>query len=248
LTDEALSWRLEAAFDVAWPSLEATPVGDWTVKRANGVSRRSNSANPLGSDSRLDSPATAAIQAIYRTAGRPAYVRIPSVLDPGVDAALEHAGWSFEGESVTLIGPLDGAGPSSAELTPSPSLEWLAASHAVNGREPALAAAFDAVLRRLKAPAAFAAVRREDRIVAQGYGVQHDGWLCIEAVGADAAWRGQGLAGQAVSALMEWAAGQGAEAACLQTEAYNRPAQALYLRLGLGRELYRYHYRRGPAD
>jgi ribosomal protein S18 acetylase RimI-like enzyme len=247
LSDEALPWRLEAAFDASWPSLAADRVGDWMVKRADGVSRRSNSANPLGPEARLDSAALAAIQAIYRAAERPTYVRIPSVLDPAIDAGLEHAGWSFEGESITLIGPLGGAGPGDAELWPSPSLEWLAASHALNGREPALAAAFDAVLGRLQAPAAFAAVRREDRIVALGYGALHDGWLCIEAVAADAAWRGQGLAGQAVSALMQWAAGRGAEGACLQTQADNSPAQALYRRLGLGRELYRYHYRRGPG-
>jgi GNAT superfamily N-acetyltransferase len=247
LTDEALSWRLEAAFDAAWPSLAADRVGDWMVKRADGVSRRSNSANPLGPDARLESSTMAAIQALYRAAGRPAYVRIPSVLGPGVDAGLEHAGWSFEGESVTLIGPLDGAGPSDAELRPSPSLEWLAASHQINGRQAALGAAFDAVLGRLQAPPAFAAVRREDRIVAVGYGVLHGGWLCIEAVGTEEGWRGQGLAGQAVSALMEWAAGQGAQGACLQTQADNHAAQALYRRLGIDRELYRYHYRRGPG-
>jgi ribosomal protein S18 acetylase RimI-like enzyme len=247
VTDEALCWRIEAAFDAAWPSLAADRVGDWVVKRADGVSRRSNSANPLGPDARLDSGGMATIQALYRTAGRPAYVRIPSVLDPGVDAGLEHAGWSFEGESVTLIGPLDGAGPADAELRPSPSLEWLAASHRINGREAALGVAFDSVLRRLQAPAVFAAVRRQDQIVALAYGALHGGWLSIEAVGADAAWRGQGLAGQAVSALMEWAAGQGADGACLQTQADNHPAQALYRRLGISRELYRYHYRRAPG-
>ena len=38
----------------------------------------------------------------------------------------------------------------------------------------------------------------------------------------------------------------GARAAGLQVQADNASAQALYRRLGLGRELYRYHYRRGP--
>jgi GNAT superfamily N-acetyltransferase len=245
LTDEALSWRLEAAFDAAWPALEATPVGGWMVKRANGVSRRSNSANPLGPDSRLDPLAMLTIQDIYRAAGRPAYVRIPSMLDAVVDRGLEHAGWSFEGESVTLIGILAGAGPTDAELAPSPSPEWLAASHEINGREPALAAAFDAVLRRLQAPAAFAAIRREGRIRALCYGALHGGWLCVESVATDPDWRRRGMAGQAVSALMGWGARQGAHGVCLQTEAHNLGAQALYRGLGFDRELYRYHYRRG---
>ncbi len=216
------------------------------VKRADGVSRRSNSANPLGPGAGLDSETTAAIQALYRAAARPAYVRVPSMLDPGVDAGLEHAGWSFEGESLTLIGPLDGPGPSDADLASSPTAEWLTASHAINGRAPDLAIAFEAVLRRITAPAAFSAVRQEGRIVALGYGAVHNGWLCVEAVGTDRDWRGQGLGGQTVSALMEWAAGQGATGACLQTQSENRPAQAMYARLGISRELYRYHYRRGP--
>jgi ribosomal protein S18 acetylase RimI-like enzyme len=76
----------------------------------------------------------------------------------------------------------------------------------------------------------------------------HGGWLCVEAVATDAAWRGRGLAGQAVEALMAWGAARGALAAGLQVQADNVAAQALYRRLGFARELYRYHYRRGPVD
>ena len=39
--------------------------------------------------------------------------------------------------------------------------------------------------------------------------------------------------------------GSGATAACLQVEAGNTPARALYQSLALA-ELYRYHYRREP--
>jgi len=87
-------------------------------------------------------------------------------------------------------------------------------------------------------------VRDGDAIGALGYGVVHGGWLCLEAVATAAELRGRGLAGRVVSALMAWAKDQGAQCVCLQTQAENLSAQALYHRLGLGRELYRYHYRR----
>lgn len=128
------------------------------------------------------------------------------MLDPAVDAGLAKAGWSLEGESVTLVGTPEGAESSDAELTLSVSAEWLAASHAINDRQPSLAAAFDAVLHRLDTPAVFAAVRRDGAIKALCYGALYDGWLCVEAVGAHPAWRRQGLAGMAVSSVMTWGA------------------------------------------
>ena len=96
------------------------------------------------------------------------------------------------------------------------------------------------------APAAFAAVRKGDVIVSVAYGAVHAGWLCIEAVATDPAWRGQGLASRTVQALMTWGAAQGAGRAGLQVQAENAAAQSVYRRLGFDRELYRYHYMRQP--
>ena len=218
------------------------------AKAAGGVSRRSNSANPLGPQARLSPDGLAEVERFYRAAGQPAYVRLPSMLNPSVDRGLAEAGWVCEGETVTLVGPL-AAPPAQAdvECSPLPSAQWLAASNLINGRSAASGAAFAAVLARLEAPSAFAAVREGGVIGALGYGVVHDGWLCLEAVATAADLRGRGLAGQAVSALMAWAKAQGAYNVCLQTQVENLSAQALYRRLGVERELYRYHYRRKPA-
>ncbi len=106
------------------------------------------------------------------------------------------------------------------------------------------AAVFDAVLERIDAPAAFAAVRREERIVSGAYAVLFDGWLCLEAVATDPDWRSRGLARAVVSALTAWGARQGARAAALQVSEDNAPALTLYRKLGFEQELYRYHYRR----
>ena len=45
--------------------------------------------------------------------------------------------------------------------------------------------------------------------------------------------------------LAVWARDSGATGACLEVEAANAPARALYAGFGLA-ELYRYHYRREP--
>jgi GNAT superfamily N-acetyltransferase len=213
---------------------------------AGGVSRRSNSANPQAPDAVLDAPALAAIARVYAAARQPAYVRVLSVLDPQVDRFLDQAGWSLEGGTLTLAGPLDGAAQGRADLIPSPSPEWLAALNAINGRGPEASAAFAAVLAKLEAPAAFAAVRREGRIASAAYGVLHAGWLCIEAVATDPEFRGQGLAAEVVSGLMAWSQAQGGQGACLQVSEDNAAGQALYRKLGLRQEAYRYHYRRAP--
>ncbi len=224
------------------------PVGDWRIKIGGGVSRRSNSANPATPGAALDDSQLEAVVAAYAEVGLPAYVRLPSLLHHNVDGFLAERGFAREGSTLTLTASLDGADAvSDVELTAEPTPQWLQASNAINQRPPAEARAFEAILGRLQASAAFAAVRREDRLVAVSYGVRHGRWLCLEAVAADPAWRGRGLAGKTVAALMAWGAGQGAFQAALQVSEDNAPARALYARLGFDRELYRYHYRRAPA-
>ena len=238
---------MEEAFDAAWPSLRAVRAGDWLAKFGQGVSRRSNSANPTTPSARLDETVIDACEEAYGGAGQPTYFRAPSFLDPAVDRVLERRGYAWEGESLTLVGPLTGPAASDVERLSRPSREWLDASSAIAARSPVQAEAFAAILSRLKAPAAFVALRRHGAIVALGYGAVQADWLCIEAVATHPDWRGQGLARQAVSALTAWGAGQGATGAGLQVSADNPAAMALYRRLGFERELYRYHYRREPA-
>jgi ribosomal protein S18 acetylase RimI-like enzyme len=56
----------------------------------------------------------------------------------------------------------------------------------------------------------------------------------------------RGYARRIIGSLAGWAADQGARGACLEVEAANTPARALYAALGF-EELYRYHYRREPG-
>jgi ribosomal protein S18 acetylase RimI-like enzyme len=243
--DNETVWRLEAAFDAAWPSLRQVPAGDWICKIGGGVSRRSNSANAVRSEAQLDSAAMGAIQTIYAAAGLPPLVRVLSTLPAAVDRTLAGAGWQAEGQTRTLIGPLS-SNPAEADLAPAPSPQWLSALDAVNGRDTAGAVAFSAILARIAAPAMFASVRRDGGIVAGAYGVMHGGWLAIEAVATDPAHRGQGLGARVVRSLLAWGRARGAKASCLQVSADNAAGQALYRKLGFDAEAYGYHYRRAP--
>ncbi len=245
--DSALAWRLEGAFDAAWPGLVRTEVEGWLCKTTPGVSRRANSANPLSFRSRLTDAALAGCETAYRVQGQRAYFRLPSVLSPEVDRMLKARGYMSEGATLTLAAPLSW-GFSEAELTLWPSADWVAAVNAMNGRRGAAAAIFQAAVSVLKVPAAFAAIRREGRIVSAAYGAISNGWLCLEAVVTDSAWRGQGLAAEVIAGLTAWAWTEGADGAALQVSHDNAAARRLYARLGFDREVYRYHYRRQPPD
>jgi ribosomal protein S18 acetylase RimI-like enzyme len=249
--DSVIAWSLEAAFDAAWPGLKAIPAGDWLCKSAwsengVGVSRRANSANPSGAHARLTEAAIERIEGVYARLGQPTYVRLPSMVEAAADRLLEARGYAAEGGTLTLIGPLAAEAPADVEIERLPTPEWLRAADRANGRGEAQGAVFSSVLERIDAPAAFAGMRRDDGLVSTAYAAVHGGWLCLEAVSTDPDWRGQGLAGQVVSSLMAWGAAHGARATGLQVSEDNAAARALYRRLGLERELYRYHYRKAP--
>jgi ribosomal protein S18 acetylase RimI-like enzyme len=60
--------------------------------------------------------------------------------------------------------------------------------------------------------------------------------------------RRSGHARRVLEALADWGMREGAAGLCLEVDAANAPARALYEAFGIGTELYRYHYRRAPED
>jgi ribosomal protein S18 acetylase RimI-like enzyme len=97
-------------------------------------------------------------------------------------------------------------------------------------------------------PAAFALLTIEGEPAALAYGALSERLLCVESVVADHRRRRRGFARRIVASLAAWAHAEGADGICLEVEAANLPALALYGGLGLETELYRYHYRRKPPD
>jgi ribosomal protein S18 acetylase RimI-like enzyme len=245
-----LAWRVEDACFNAWPALRSVFHGDWLLRFGEGVSRRSNSVNPMRADVSSIAPHLAPFAELYRAQDLPLIVRVPSLISSSIDRELEQHGLGFEGESCVLHGDLSGRAPTSdpaTEVLSQATEHWLAAMSALQRHSPAQAATYRRVIAMIALPAAFALLRRDGEIVATAYGAIHDGLLCCESVVVSDRYRGHGHARRMMTALFAWAASNGAEAACLQVAADNVAGLALYRSIGLT-ELHRYHYRRAPSD
>jgi ribosomal protein S18 acetylase RimI-like enzyme len=244
--DESLVWRVEQACFNAWPALKQVHFGDWTARFGNGLSRRNNSANPLRPRPEGLERHLADIVAVYRRWSLKPRFRVLSFLPSAIVDRLEAEGFAAEAETLSLFTPMHGisalARPD-VEIMASPTPEWIAERSALAGYSPWESQTFAAVVGQMALPSGFATLRDEGEAAAAAFGVVHDGLLCLGGVVTNTEKRGRGLGGRLLSGLIHWGALQGAQAVCLQVQADNAPAVALYRRLGVTIELYRYHYR-----
>jgi ribosomal protein S18 acetylase RimI-like enzyme len=247
--DDSLAWRVERALQMAWPALEEQACGDWLARFAPGVSRRSNSANPMRAELRNIDADIAACEALYRARGASAMFRVPAIAAPSADRRLARLNYALEGETATLFAELAPNAMRDAEIMIAawPNPAWLAAMAELQDQTPEQAAIYRRVVESIAIPSGFAGFREDDEWAALAYGAVQDGLLCCESVVAHPRRRGRGHARRLMKALFAWGAEHGAQAVCLQVAADNAPGLALYRSLGLKTDLYRYHYRRQPT-
>jgi ribosomal protein S18 acetylase RimI-like enzyme len=240
-----LSWRVDAAFLRAWPALATQTRGEWQARFANGVSLRSNSVNPLGSNAVFTEEDLQFFHEAYAAKNQPLIVRVPTLLDVRADEILTREGFSAERECCVLCGPIEATrSDADVEIVGAPPREWLDAMHEAQQRKNDQRVKYEAMFNAVTLPAGFATLRVNAEPVALAYGAIADDLLCIESVVTFVHQRGKGYAKHLIAALLHWAKAGGARTASLQVEVSNAPALALYRKIGLSTELYRYHYRR----
>jgi ribosomal protein S18 acetylase RimI-like enzyme len=254
MTVGRLPWRVEEACWNAFPSLQQVLLGNWLFRFSEGLSRRANSINPLGNPLNAGWEDVAAViaagEALYHAQGLPVIFRVPSIADPALDRVLAARGYTSEGDSCVLYGAIDGlaaAADPAVQLWASPEAQWLAAMARLQGHTPAQGATYRRIVGAIALPTRFALLAEGGAPAGLAYGAIHDGLLTYESVITDPALRRRGLARRVIASLAAWARDSGATGACLEVEAGNAPALALYAGFGLNTELYRYHYRREPA-
>ena len=244
------NWAVEALCEAAWPALEEKRVAGWMLKYAAGVSRRSNSANPIPDASHDLARVAPGAEEFFRARHLPCRFRILSFLPPQLDAWLAARDYDMESGTRTLQARSIGASKKSPRtlLSSSPDADWIAGVTAAQGREGAERETYTRIVSLLTVPVAFAVTRNEAGEAASwAFGAITATGLCVESVATRPDQRGRGFAGETVAALMAWGASRGAGAAFLQVQADNHAAVRVYQRLGFDRELYRYHYRTLPV-
>jgi ribosomal protein S18 acetylase RimI-like enzyme len=248
VTDFDLAWRIEEVCFNAFPSLKQVILDGWLLRFSTGVSRRGNSANPMRADCEPIDRIIETIERIYERQQQQAIVRVPSFMAATLDAPLSARGYTTEGDTCVLYGAMDGLATTDSEVTllSRSTSDWLAAMGAFQQQTADQRSTYRRIVRAIAIPVAFAELRIDGRIAALAYGAVHRGLLVYESVITDPRRRRQGLSRRVIGGLAAWGRNQGATAACLQVEASNAPAHALYDGFGLKTELYRYHYRRAP--
>lgn len=249
MLDEKSAWKIEEVCLNAWPAIRMVHHDEFLLRFADGYRRRSNSINPTSSRILDLEKKVENCVAAYQGSGLPAIFRVQTISDPQLDLFLEQNGYAREGETMTLAGSIDKmsfAPHRETQIQPNPDQAWFKVADRLSERTAKQRLSYRQILEHLATPTAFAVQRQEGQVVAVGFATLHDGHVCFESIATDAKERGRGHAQALMGSLIEWGRGQGASIACLQVEADNPPAIALYRKLGFAHEVYRYHYRRPP--
>lgn len=221
-------------------------LGGWLLRANGGFTHRANSVLPLGRpESSLDAALSAAHD-WYAERGLPLQLHVPTEARRLLDAELGERGWPASLRTQVRVARLDTLPPAPAavplgEVSAAPDDEWLTLYRGGQGvTEPArsLLTRHDAV--------GFAALRLDGRTVAVGRGAVDDEWLGVMAVEVEPAYRRQGLATTIMATLCRWGIERGARRGYLQVFEGNRPAIALYDKLGFWLH-HGYHYRTEPG-
>ncbi|MEU6101840.1 GNAT family N-acetyltransferase [Streptomyces flaveolus] len=233
----------------AWRPVESEWLGEWELRAAAGFTRRANSVLPLGDPGMPLDDALTAVRRWYGARGLPAYVQTATGAEGTQEllcAELERRGWVREVTAEVWTGGLapvaDRAEGAGVVLSREADEAWLARYQRKGVSEVALRvlgggpSVWFATVPGAEAPAAIG------RCVVDGR------WASFAAVEVDPVQRRRGLATEVMAALARRALDEGASAACLQVEADNAGARALYAGMGFSAHHAYHHYRAPEGD
>ena len=233
---------LDDLADRGWPAEHRGRHGGWILRAAGGVTKRANSALPVGPVDDVEAGLDA-VEAFARAHGIDPCVQVSPASEPA-DLAARLAARGYAAEARTLVQVAD-AGAVAARLADAapadpalhvtvadaPDEAWLDAWWSVDGRG---GSAELAVARRIleRGPSAYAAVRDGDRVLATARLALVGRWGGLFAVATRPEARRRGLSRAAMGAAVRAGARRGITDLWLQVVAENDGARALYDGLG----------------
>ncbi|GAA4190872.1 GNAT family N-acetyltransferase [Streptosporangium oxazolinicum] len=231
--------------DRAWPALHRVDAGGWTLRAADGVTKRANSVLPLGEPEDLEAAVEGA-ERFYANRGLPCVFSMGGGAAPGLDASLAARGYRVVDPTLIMtaclvpgdeVPEVPGESGGKVELAEAPSQAWLDAWWSVDGRFGG-----DGLVTAARiltgVPAVYASLGRE----AVGRGVVQGEWFGIYSMAVRPHARRGGHGRRVLRALLSHARAQGTQRAYLVVVESNTAARALYEREGFT-VAGRYHYR-----
>ncbi|MFD5765064.1 GNAT family N-acetyltransferase [Streptomyces sp. NPDC127049] len=244
--------ELSRAAARAWQPVESEQLGEWTLRAADGFTRRANSVLPSGDPGRPVAEALEAVREWYAERKLPAYVQTATGAEGTQEllcAELERLGWHREVTAelrIAALAPLADREPGPVEVVLSRTLgaPWLR-------RYQRFAGGKQEVWRHVltSGPSVwFASVAGTGEVPAAiGRCVVDGRWAGFMAVEVDPEQRRRGLATAVMAALARQALDEGASAAWLQVESDNGGARALYDGMDFAVHHHYHHYRQPEA-
>lgn len=244
--------ELSRAAARAWQPVESEQLGEWTLRAADGFTRRANSVLPAGDPGRPVAEALEVVREWYADRKLPAYVQTATGAEGAQEllcAELERLGWYREATAelrIAALAPLADREPGPVEVRLSRTLDepWLHRYQRFTGGS-------QEVWRHVltSGPSVwFASVAGTGEVPAAiGRCVVDGRWAGFMAVEVAPEQRRRGLATAVMAALARRALDEGASAAWLQVESGNGGARALYEGMDFAVHHHYHHYRQSEA-
>jgi ribosomal protein S18 acetylase RimI-like enzyme len=250
MANPSLILKLERLGGRAWPARIEERLGGWTLRAADGVTRRANCVLPLGDPkvANLDTAIQRVVRFYAQQSLPPRFQMTIASQPPDLEDVLVGMGFKEELRvivQVASIPSLDAVKHAhEAEVTATPRQDWFATYGEAEGYDQRSLAVRRDIMSRVSLPKAYAAALVEGSTVGVGFGVLDRGWLGIFAIATVERHRRRSVATAVTSALAGWALSKGVRQAYLQVSQDNEPAKRLYARLGF-RDCYVYWCRTG---
>jgi len=230
----------------AWPALETVRYDGWTLRFADGVTKRSNSVNPINGSTLDIETKIAHCESLYRCRNLPACFKLTeAVFPPDLDSILGSRGYSREFEISVQLADLKTAGTGIDDrvlISENTDEEWIYNLIRMDGMSPFNGAVIRKIIEKIALPKCVVTLTSDGAAAGCGLGVVEGQYIGLFEIVIDPAHRNKGLGEVLIRNMQNWGRGQGAETAYLQVLADNAPAIRLYEKTGFS-EVYRYWYR-----
>lgn len=246
---------IEIASRQAWPALYEQELPFGVLRFAHGVSRRANSLSIFAGATIQWSQLCAQTEAFFQQFELPAIVRVlraSSLAESrDLDEYLAHQGYQLQTPTQVMVCDLVGIAPAKNPDQPgaipvATLPAWLDAWHGMLGKSAREREVHQLMLQRL--PDKHHLLVQHDsngQAVCCGMAVSSGALMGVFGIATALAHRNRGCAANLVQQLLNWGAKEGARHAYLQVEEANKPAIAVYKKLGFLEE-YGYWYREKP--